>query len=57
MGAIKNFYHDEICNGMNLDHLDEEYFISKTEEMMIIDRANEIQEDCDRAGLPKWMHN
>jgi len=45
MGAIKEFYHEEICK------MQEE-----EEDQIIISKASEIEEDLNNAELPRWMH-
>jgi len=44
MGAIKEFYHEEICK------------MQEEEDQIIISKASEIEEDLNNAELPRWMH-
>ena len=46
MGAIKEFYHEEICQGQK----------EAAEDEAIISKALNIEEDLNNAQLPKWMH-
>jgi len=57
MGAIKEFYHEEICK-MQQEVLNGSDFFPEVEEedQIIISRASEIEEDLNNAELPRWMH-
>lgn len=65
MGAIKEFFHDEICRMQEGDEfiMDEEYIINKlNKEGNLSDEEieqmyNEIQSDINAAALPAWMHS
>lgn len=52
MGRIKEFFHEEICQGQQEALKQKE----KDLEEAIISAASEIEEDLVNAQLPRWMH-
>jgi len=61
MGAIKEFYHDEICAGMeDLDNIDDSYWEAKWQENAALDALNQMEKEekeIKNSGVPKHFHS